>query len=245
MTMLDLTEVGFPPAGEVFDVSSFTLRLADGDHPWTLAHREAIDGNWMREREANPHLFNGTMVFQRTLSFQDGHIEGAAHLIPYSAFLHWRRTGRRAGGFHLFSMPLIVSADGALMAVRMAETTANPGRVYPPAGSLDDSDIRDGLCDLEGNMIRETREETGLDLTELTAQAGYHAVHADNTVAVFRCYHSPLVAKELSERAAIHAAGEDEPEISSFFGIRSATEIHDYPTFMPPVLAWLFDKGMK
>jgi 8-oxo-dGTP pyrophosphatase MutT (NUDIX family) len=131
------------------------------------------------------------------------------------------------------------------MVIRMADTTANPGRVYPPAGSLDAGDISDGVCDLEGNMARETREETGLLLSDMEVLPGYQAVHADNTVAVFRRYLSPLSAEEMTERAAAHCATEAEPEISALFGIRSADEIHDYPSFMPSILAWLFEKGMK
>jgi 8-oxo-dGTP pyrophosphatase MutT (NUDIX family) len=245
MKFVDLTEAGFPPAGEVFELATFTLRVSEGSHPWALEHTAAIESNWEREVSANPHLFNGSMIFQRVLAHHEGHVEGDANLIPYSAFLHWRRAGRPAGGYHLFSMPLIISRDGALMVIRMADTTANPGRVYPPAGSLDAGDISDGVCDLEGNMARETREETGLLLSDMEVLPGYQAVHADNTVAVFRRYLSPLSAEEMTERAAAHCATEAEPEISALFGIRSADEIHDYPSFMPSILAWLFEKGMK
>ena len=159
-----LTAAGFPAAGTIFDVSSFRLEVRDGPHPWLTGNEAGIAANWEREIALNPRLFNGRMVFQRDLVLDDGHIRGAAHLVPYAAFLHWRRFGRGGGdGYHLFAMPLILSRDGAVMAIRMADTTANPGRVYPPAGSLDDSDVHDGLCDLDGNMMRETREETGLD----------------------------------------------------------------------------------
>ena len=245
MTGRDLTEAGFPRAGMIFDVASFRLRVLDGPHPWTLGSDVEIGANWQRELAANPYLFNGTMVFQRDLTFAAGHIEGAAHLMPYAAFLHWRRSGRRLGGYHLFALPMIISADGALMAIRMAHTTANAGRVYSPAGSLDGNDVRNGLCDLESNMMRETKEETGLDLGDMAAEPDYHAVHMDNTVAVFRIFRSPLSEVELGKRVAAHIAAEAEPEISEMIGIRSADPAaHDYAPFMPPVLAWVFKQGM-
>ena len=156
MTCATLADAGFPSEGKVFELSSFHLRVLEGSHPWVLENEAAIERNWRQEVAANPHLFNGRMVFQRALSFQDGHIEGSAHMAPFASFLYWRRTGRGKGGYHLFAVPMIVSADGAVMAIRMADTTANPGRVYSPAGSLDADDVKDGLCDLDGNMRRET-----------------------------------------------------------------------------------------
>lgn len=246
MSQALLTEAGFPPEDAVFDVSSFDLRVIGGAHPWVDENAAAIERNWRSEIAANPRLFNGMMVFQRRLAFDAGHIEGTAHLVPYAAFLHWRRTGRAGGGYHLFAAPMIFSADGALMAIRMAGTTANPGRVYAPAGSLDGSDVRNGLCDLEGNMVRETMEETGLDLRTMAAEPGWRAVHAANTVAVFRIFRSALAEAELGERAAAHIAAEAEPEISALVGIRSADPAaHDYAPFMLPVLDWIFRKGMK
>ena len=246
MTFATLTDAGFPPEGEVFDLTSFRLTVLAGAHPWVLEHETEIARNWEHEVSANPHLFNGSMVFQRTLSFADGHIEGRAHMVPFSSFLYWRRSGRRKGGHHLFAMPMILSADGAVIAIRMVDTTANPGRVYSPAGSLDAQDVRGGFCDLDGNMRRETREETGLDLGEMEADLAWRAVHVVNSVAVFRLFRSPLSEAELRMRVKQHIAAEAEPEISEVIGIRSPNPgAHDYAPFMPPALDWIFREGKK
>ena len=128
----------------------------------------------------------------------------------------------------------------------MAATTANPGRVYSPAGSLDAHDVRGGFCDLDGNMRRETKEETGMDLGEMEAGALWRAVHVINSVAVFRLFRSRLSETEFRERVMEHIAAETEPEISAVVGIRSPDpEAHDYPAFMPPALDWIFREGMK
>lgn len=245
MTTGMLTDAGFPPEGEVFDVSSFRLAVMDGPHPWVLQNEALIEANWQREVAANPRLFNGRMVFQRELTFDAGHIEGRAHMVPFAAFLQWRRTGRGPGGRHLFALPMIVSADGAVMAIRMAETTANPGRVYSPAGSLDGDDVRDGLCDLDGNMRRETREETGLDLGDMAADPACRAVHVANSVAIFRVFRSALSEAALRLRVMDHIAADPEPEISELIGIRSPDpEAHDYPPVMLSALDWIFREGM-
>jgi 8-oxo-dGTP pyrophosphatase MutT (NUDIX family) len=246
MTAALLSERGFPAEGEVFEVSSFRLRVSEAPHPWVLENAAAIESNWQREVAANPRLFNGRMVFQRELRFERGHIEGRAHMVPFAAFLHWRRSGRGDGGHHLFAMPMIASADGAVIAIRMADTTANPGRVYSPAGSLDAHDVKDGLCDLEENMRRETREETGLELDDMTADPICRAVHVANSVAVFRVFRSALDEEALRTRIAAHVAADPEPEISEMVGIRSPDPgAHDYVPFMPPALDWIFREGMK
>lgn len=246
MISADLTDVGFPPEGAVFALSSFHLRVLDGPHPWVIENEAEIAANWEREVAANPSLFNGRMVFQRKLSFNGGHVEGEAHMVPFAAFLCWRRFGRVAGGHHLFAMPTILSADDAVIAIRMADTTANPGRVYSPAGSLDASDVVDGLCDLEGNMRRETLEETGLSLDDMRADPVCRAVHVANSVAVFRVFRSRLNEAEIREHVMRHIADDPEPEISGLLGIRSPDPAaHDYAPFMLPVLDWIFNKGMK
>lgn len=246
MTTPMLTDAGFPPEGEVFEVSSFRLAVVDGPHPWVRDNETAIEQNWEREIAANPRLFNGRMVFQRTLSFAGGHIEGRAHMVPFAAFLHWRRTGRGQGGHHLFAMPMILSADGAVLAIRMAETTANPGRVYSPAGSLDAHDVKDGLCDLDANMRRETKEETGLDLGDMQVDPVCRAVHVANSVSIFRVFRSPLPEADVRARVMEHMAADPEPEISELVAIRSPDPAaHDYAPFMPPALDWIFREGMK
>jgi 8-oxo-dGTP pyrophosphatase MutT (NUDIX family) len=246
MTTPNLSDYGFPPEGTVFPISSHRLRVVEGPHPWVSANEAAIAANWEREVAANPALFNGRMVLQHTLSFSAGHIEGRAHMVPFAAFLYWRRAGRAAGAHHLFAMPMICTADGALMAIRMAETTANPGRVYSPAGSLDASDVVNGFCDLEGNMRRETLEETGLVLDDMQANPVWRALHVTNGVAVFRVFRSHLTEAEMRKQVMLHVADDPQPEISELVAIRSADpEGHNYSPFMLPALDWFFNKGMN
>jgi 8-oxo-dGTP pyrophosphatase MutT (NUDIX family) len=236
-----LTSAGFPPESCVFPVSSLRLRVLEGAHPWFSANGPAIARHWEREVAANPNLFDGRMVFQHELGFSDGHIEGRSHIVPYSAFLHWRAVGRNDGGHHLFGMPMIFSSDGALILIRMAETTANPGRVYAPAGSLDDHDIADGFCDLDGNMRREALEETGLDLAAMAPEAEHWAVHLLNSVAVFRIFHDSRNEARLLADIQAHIDADPEPEISAAIGIRNADPAaQNYSPFMLPILKWLF-----
>jgi 8-oxo-dGTP pyrophosphatase MutT (NUDIX family) len=92
-------------------------------------------------------------------------------------------------------------------------------------------------------MRREVLEETGLDLAEAAAEPHYHALHAVNTVAVFRIFRFPMPADRILDRIATHIAGDPDPEITAALAIRDADPArHDYAFFMPPILKWLFDR---
>lgn len=230
------------PENTVFRVTSIDLRVGPGDHPFHLEQREAARANWVVERQVNPALYDGPMVFQERLSVDNGAIAGEGYIVPYSTFLWWRKQPDGRGGFHVFALPVPVSCDGAVIAIRMAAHTANPGQVYCPAGSLDASDLVDGRCDILGNMVREVREETGLDLETARADPHYHALLHNRRMAIFRCFRFSMTAEEMLARITAHMEHDEEKEIAGAVAIYSADPAaHAYSTAMPPMLDWFFN----
>ena len=234
---------GWPPENTVFEVRSVELRVEPGEHPFHVAERSAAQANWALEKQANPALFNGAMLFQEKLRISDGILRAVGHIVPYSTFLWWRKQPGGAGGYHVYALPVPVSSDGAIIAIRMAPHTANPGQVYCPAGSFDTSDVVDGACDVLANMVREVREETGLDLESAVADTHVHALHRERRVALFRCFRFSMTADEMLERIAAHMAVDEEKEIDAAVAIRSSDPLaHPYNPVMLPLLAWFFDQ---
>lgn len=243
MSQLISTTSEWPVERVIFPVSRIDVRVADEPHPYSHSHRTEIAANWEREIAANPALYDGRMLLMRALEMRDGAISGECHAVPFSAFLLWRKTRPAGLAIHLFGLPVIVSSDGAVIAIRMAQHTANPGRVYCAAGSMDPEDILDGHCDLEGNMAREVLEETGLSLSEARTVSGYHGLHDQGAVTIFRAYHFADTAAELIERIAAHIVVDPEPEIDAAIAIRTADPgQYPYPPFMPPILEWVFNR---
>jgi 8-oxo-dGTP pyrophosphatase MutT (NUDIX family) len=231
----------WPEERRVFPTSAADIRIAEGPHPFCLTDADDIAANWQREVTANPALFDGEMVFLRALRLSGDRIEGEAHVVPYSAFLWWRRKADRSSGMHLFCYPVLVSADGALIAVTMADHTANPGQVYFAAGSLEPQDVVDGRCDMEANMRREVLEETGLDLADCRSGEGFHAVRLDRTVALCKLYYLDLSAEEIAAGIEAHMEVAEEDEIAGPVIIRSADpSAHRYNAAMLPVIDWFF-----
>ena len=231
----------WPPEQTVFAVPRVELRVLSEDHPVHLENSAEIRANWDREIAANPALFDGRMVLHRKLSVGPDGIAGEGHVVPFSTFLWWRRQAIRDGAFHVFGYAVIATADGALVAIRMGQHTANPGLVYFAAGSLDENDIVDGHCDMDGNIRREVLEETGLDLHDAVADDSYYASHLQRAVTVFRVFRLPLTAEEIVARIERHMPVADDKEIAGAVIIRSADpKAAPYHASMLPILDWFF-----
>jgi 8-oxo-dGTP pyrophosphatase MutT (NUDIX family) len=232
---------GWPADNTVIALRGVELLVEEGDHPFLIAQRAEIDENWRREIAANPALFNGNMVFQREISIEDGVLKGKSHVSPFSSFMWWRKQPQPVVGTHLFAFAVPVSSDGAIIAVRMSAHTANPGQVYCAAGSLDDLDIVDGRCDLDANMAREVREETGIDLADARADAQLYTFQVAQRFTVFRFYHFTETADELVAKIEAHMLVDEEQEIDAVLAIRSADPAaHSYSQAMPPILEFFF-----
>ena len=241
MSDFPLDDIGLPADGSLHPVRSLALRISPDPHPLDLTEGEAIQANWDREVAANPALFNGKLILQREIRYQDGDLQALGHVSDFATFLWWRRQPALAGACHLFGYPFIVSSDGALIAVEMAPHTANPGQVYFAAGSLDLSDVVDGVCDIEGNMRREVMEETGLDLELARADPVLYASYRSRRMTLVRLFSFEQTAEELVRQIDAFARDCPEPEVTRAVAIRSDDlGAHRYGAAMPPILTWYF-----
>lgn len=228
---------GMPVDNSIFPVKSLRYSVLPGPHPLYVANEAAILENWAEEVKANPNLYNGQLVFQRSVRLSEGRLEGEGHLVPYATHLWWRKQKDRRGGSHAFGWAVPVSSDGAVIAIRMGPRTANPGMVYCAAGSLEREDIVDGAVNVHANMRRELLEETGLDLNHATADPGFYGMAADELIMVFRVYRFAQTAAEMLAGIRKHMRHDHEQEIEAALAITdSDPSAHRYSRFMPPIL---------
>jgi hypothetical protein len=94
-------------------------------------------------------------------------------------------------------MAALRASDGAYLLGVMSTFTANPGRIYFPAGTPDPSDIRGDTVDLLGNVLRELGEETGLLAQDLVAAPDWTAVVAGPRIALMKEVRARRSAAEL------------------------------------------------
>jgi 8-oxo-dGTP pyrophosphatase MutT (NUDIX family) len=212
------------PRGTVFPVERVEVALLPGTHPFEADNLAAIDADWARQQAANPALFDGRIALLTSLTYAERQLVGSSQLVRYASFLYWRKQ-RRPGAGHAFAHAMPVTSDGALIAVRMGPHTANPGAVYFAAGSFESEDFPDGKVDLDRNMAREVKEETGLDLAPLERDPIWHAWSGDAGTVVFRRFRLPMTAAAAAARIRDFVAGENEPEIEAPVVIRSASDL--------------------
>jgi 8-oxo-dGTP pyrophosphatase MutT (NUDIX family) len=112
----------------------------------------------------------------------------------------------------------------------MSEHTANAGHIYFPCGTPDPGDIRDGQVDLDHSVRRELKEETGLDVSEFTADPGWTTVVDGALIAQIKILRSAEDAQTLRARICAHLAREQRPELAD---IRIVRGVGDFDAAMP------------
>jgi 8-oxo-dGTP pyrophosphatase MutT (NUDIX family) len=188
------------PRDRIFAIRDYQLRLEPGPHPIEHGNEQAIAANWERELRAKPAIFDGEVALLASLVLEGDVLVGRCHMVRYSTFLYWRSLRPVAIAEHSFANAAIVSADDALVAIRMAGATVNGGMVYFASGSFEPDDFNGALADVDANMRREVLEETGLDLKMFEAEPRLHALSKVVGTVVFRRYRSKLTADEIAWR---------------------------------------------
>ena len=229
------------PRNVILPVDAIDVRLDPGPHPFASDNEQAIAENWQREIAANPALFDGTVVLLSQLAWRDNRLVGRCHAVNYSTFMLWRQRRENSGAEHAYAHAVLVAGDNALVAIRMGPRTVNAGRVYFAAGSFEPIDFRDGLVDVDFNMIREVREETGLDLSAARRGVRWHALSTASGTVIFRRYHVDEPADEIARRISAFVATEIDPEIEGPVIIRHAADLPEgLSPHMKPLIEWHF-----
>tara|TARA_B100000378_G_scaffold77888_1_gene60754 strand:+ start:251 stop:997 length:747 start_codon:yes stop_codon:yes gene_type:complete len=245
-TFKSLIPEDWPAEGHAFPLRTIDIRVEEGDRAGISRFDDAVRENWEREVAANPHLFNGRLITLNEVRLEDGAVMATGQIVPYAYHLWWRRQVPRPPTFHCFAMPVIVSAERAIIAIRMSPTTANAGKVYCASGSLEPADIVDGRVDIDANMAREAAEETGIRLDDLEARPGYYCAHFRQAVMFYRFFHAALDADDLIANVRGHMRHDDEQEIDAVMAItRENRDAFDYAYSMLPVLDLFFDDGLR
>ncbi|KXO76234.1 NUDIX domain-containing protein [Brucella anthropi] len=223
-------------------IDSAEVRVLSGPLPYTVENREAIVSNWTHERAANPTLFDGEFYLAPEAELTDSAFHAGFKRTSFATLMHWRRDVSQERPWHIFGVGVIVSSEGHLIAGRMSAQNAGAGRVYFPAGSVDDNDIVDGYVDYDANRRREVREETGLDLLDARAEQQINLVTGNRSIALFRRYYFDVPSTELVSRIEQYLSAEDEPELSEIIPVKAAGAMGDAtPSYVRAFADWHFN----
>jgi 8-oxo-dGTP pyrophosphatase MutT (NUDIX family) len=97
------------------------------------------------------------------------------------------------------------------------------------------------MADIDFNMMREVREETGMDLSGRERDPIYHLRSSEGASVIFRRYYLDEPAEAVAERIRAFVAAEEEPEIEGPVIVRNASDLPtDMAQHIPAMIEWHF-----
>lgn len=220
----------------VTPIAGVEARLMPEEWPWARRNRDLIDAHWDRLRRDNPAYYNGRVLVRRQQTLREGRLALAYVETDYASFLTFRDRGfpdPTAG--NAFAMAALRTADHAFLLGRMADHTANAGKIYFPAGTPEPKDVRaDGTVDLAGSVLRELTEETGLTAAQVELTDRWVAVFAGARTALMQEVRVPKPAEAARAEILAFIAREAEPELCDIRIVRRPDDLD--PDAMPPFM---------
>jgi 8-oxo-dGTP pyrophosphatase MutT (NUDIX family) len=232
-------------APSIFHIGRLDLSFAPKIWTFAAERRAEIDAYFEAVRREKPTLWNGRVLLLHRQVVEQGVLRGQYLETDYASFAAWRHWGRPAAGVRdCFSAAALRSADSAFLVAVMGPHTFNAGRIYFPCGTPDPNDVVADKVDLDLSVRRELKEETGLDIIEFDAEAGWDMVVDGPLIALIKVLRSTEKAIALRERVLAHLAREEKPELADVRIVRGQSDFdHAMPDFVRAFLTARFAAG--
>jgi len=199
--------------------------------PWELAarNRAAIDAHFAELQRGNPDMWNGRILLLASHRVEGRTLIGRYKETDFASMMWWRDNGHPDPDIrNAFAMGALRGSDGGFILGRMADWTANAGRIYFAAGTPDLSDVTpDGSVDLEGSVLRELHEETGLEPSDVTAATDWIAVFDGPRIALMRALVARETSDEVAARITAFNARQERPEIAEVVIARGPEDLNE------------------
>ncbi|KWV61107.1 hypothetical protein AS156_27100 [Bradyrhizobium macuxiense] len=212
-------------------VAALDLTLQRRPWPFADERRAEIDAHFAAQQQANPSLWNGRVLLGRDPVFEGARLSAKYFETDFASFLAWRDWGFPDKEiFNGFGMGALLTSDGAFVLGEMGRHTSNPGRIYFPSGTPDLDDIRGDTVDIDGSVMRELEEETGLSAADCRADADWHCIYTGPALAMMRILRADMPGEALRARIEANLARQDDPELAAIHLVRSRADLN---TAMP------------
>jgi 8-oxo-dGTP pyrophosphatase MutT (NUDIX family) len=218
-------------------IARLDLRLAP--RPWRFADERRADIDaYFADMQRRKAVWNGRVLLLHEWALQDDCMRGAFLETDFASYIAWRDWGfPDAGVTNCFAQGALRAADGAFLLGVMGQHTAGAGAIYFPSGTPDPKDVAAGTVDLEGSVMRELHEETGLTAADVSVAPGWHAVITGPRIALMKSLQATGPADALREKILRHIASEDSPELSDIRIVRGPADLDPrMPGFIPAFL---------
>jgi 8-oxo-dGTP pyrophosphatase MutT (NUDIX family) len=205
-----------------------TLELNVQQRAWPFAEEQRADivAHFAERQRERPRIWNGRMLLGRDPVFSGERFAARYFETDFASFLAWRDWGFPDKAiFNGFGMGALRTSDGAFVMGEMGQHTANAGRIYFPSGMPDLDDVRDGVLDIPGSVMREIEEETGLTPDHYRAEPHWHCVVTGRAIALIRILDLNMPGETVRARIEAHLAAQAEPELSAIHLVRGVDDL--------------------
>lgn len=236
-------------------VDQLDCTLVPREWDFTVREAKAIDAHWEQCIAKKPALFDGRILLLHQARIEHSATGSMFHgdylETNFRNFLAWRDFGFPRGLRdpyirNCFAMAALLSSDGAFLLGEMGAHTANAGKIYFPAGTPDPSDLMGNRVDLEGSVLRELEEETGIHPDEVILDAGWTLLSEGPRIACMKIVRLAEPAETVQARVAQMLAGQSQPELSKLHVVRGMNDCpkERMPDFMLTFLEqWFANQG--
>ena len=218
-------------APTIFRIDRLALAFTPKPWPFAIERRAEIDAHFAALKRAKPALWNGRVLLLHNQVVAGGVFKGDLLETDFASFCAWHDWGQPHAGVHnCFGAAAVMGADGGFLLGVMGPHTVNAGHVYFPCGTPDPEDVIEGKVDLDFNVRRELKEETGLDAGAFDPEPGWTTVVDGSLIAHIKVLRSAEDADTLRARALAHLEREQQPELADIRIVRSSA---DFTSAMP------------
>ena len=211
---------------EIVPVERVEITVAPWQWEFAVKRRAEIEAHFAARQERQPALWNGRVLLLRDYRIENGLLSGSSFETDFASFVAWRDWDfPDRDVFNVFAMAAVRGADGGYLLGEMADHTASAGFLYFPCGTPDPKDVTDGMLDLGGSAARELFEETGIDITKLSAWPGWSLVRERNFIALIKSFASAEQAQDLRARVMRYLASGAHPELSDIRIVRDRGDL--------------------
>jgi len=206
------------------------LTLVEGVWPFAEENPGRIASHWALAIKNNPALWNGKLLLAERPELSGNCLRANSIEVSYSSYLAWRDWGYpEKSFFSVFGSAIIRSREGYLVFGEMGMHTAGAGLIYPPAGSLERSDLGEGgRIDVFSSAVRELAEETGL-VVDNAGQAnpgiGDFVSRAGQLISVNRVFQFDQSAASLVKDIEEFMATQERPELAGLVVLKTMADI--------------------
>lgn len=233
---------------EIVFVDALECPVEQYDWPFAREHADKIEAHWQKEFATRGGLWNGRILMCRDANVvqRDERKLFSAKFFEtnFSALVACRDWNFPDPTIrNCFAMAALRAADGPFLLVKMGGHTANPGRVYFPAGTPDSDDIVGHRLDLDASVMRELTEETGLSADDVEEIPGYTLVFSGGRIACLKEMRTHMRAADAIARVAEFLRGETDPEIDALVAVAAKADLDPdhMPDFIQAFLRARFD----